>query len=149
MKKTIIETLKEKRFNEQVMKDGSLLFFTETEDKKRIATKVWYLDGNSTIREQVLRTFTREEFENDLDNLIEWNEDSTAIAFYRKTEEGYVVDDMYYVEDHHTAGQDEIDAEYHLMFPNNEVTFTLVKKRGWKDGKHQNRTSKPCDSRRN
>ena len=136
MRKNIKEELEEQYLRAVLINDDNLLIYTENEYvDNRVDMKVRYVDRNRII-EQYITSFTREEFLTKRDELIEINDDRTAIATYKEQDEQLKLDRLYMLDTHWFGASDFIDLEYNRYFPENNLSYELIKKIGNNNGKH-------------
>ena len=138
MKKTIKEKLEEKYLRTVLVNDNALLIYTENEFVEgRVDIKVRYVDRN-IIKEQYITSISLQDFKTNRDNLIEINKERTAIATYKIDENNNQrLDRLYMLDTHSFDIADFADIEYKMYFPENDLSFELIKKkRGNKNVKH-------------
>ena len=138
MRKNIKEELEEKYLRTVLINDENLAIYTENEYvENRVDLKVRYVERNKII-EQLVTSFTKEEFLTKRDKLLELNEAKTAIAIYKENEDSLILDRLYMLDTHYFAIPDFMDIQYNMYFPENEnaMTYELVKKRGSEHGKY-------------
>ena len=67
------------------------------------------------------------EYMKNKEELIEINEDSSAIATFTPTEEGFVLKDVYDTIEHQFGYQEFVELEYKKRFPNKPLKGQYIK----------------------
>lgn len=133
MKKTILEERRVSVLREVLINENTLLLYKQNEkEKDKVDIFVRFIEQGS-IREHFLTSLPKEKL---FIGLMEISKDGKGIATYKEEGEDFVLDRVYDTETHSFAVSDFIDLEYKKLFPYNEISPQLVKKRGTKDGKH-------------
>ena len=130
MKKTIKEELEEQYLRAVLLNDENLLIYTENEETKdKVDVKVRYIEYD-TIVERYITSITKKEFLTKRNDLLEINDEHTAIAIFKEENKELVLNRIYMLDTHYYNIEDFLDLEYKRYFPKNNITAQLVKKRG-------------------
>ena len=123
MKKTIREDIEEKYLRTVLVNDNALLIYTEDENNPdRINLRVRYI-RESTIRESRIATLTREQFLAKRDMMFEFNQDRTALAFYREDNDTFYLDLVYDFTNHSSYTTHMTEMAYDVKFPNHKGQY--------------------------
>ncbi len=113
MKKTIKEDQKRLILKSEMINDNALLEYTADQGKMIISVR--YVDL-SKIKEDIILSMDIVEYMKHQDNLIEFNEDKSAIATFVPTEEGYAIHNVYDTVEHEYGIPEFVDLEYKKRF---------------------------------
>ena len=125
MKKTIKEELNRQILKQTLINDNTLL---EIESNKRnIIISVRFVEGLG-IKEHVLTHMDVAVFTDHIDEIIQFNEDKSAIAIFQLVDGVLVLANVYDTLKHQFAISDFIDIVYRLKFPDKPLNKQLMKK---------------------
>ena len=126
MKKTIREDQERMILESTLLNDNTLLEYTA--DHGRMVVGVRFVDSPLTgIKEHILLNMNIVEYMKNKEELIEINEDSSAIATFTPTEEGFVLKDVYDTIEHQFGYQEFVELEYKKRFPNKPLKGQYIK----------------------
>ena len=123
MEKTIKDDLNRKIVYQRMLNDNSLLEYYAKNGMFYITIR--FIE-QSSIREHVLKILSEDEM-NDIFQIINFNEDDTAIAIFDKTDDGYQLSSVYDVEEHSCEVSDFMDIAYEKKFKK-ALNKQLIKK---------------------
>lgn len=128
MKKTIKADKQRKILKEEFLNDNALLQAT-MEDNRDVTISVRFVEHPLVgIKEHILTKLSIYDYVSDYDNLIKIANDSSAIAVFNKTDEGFQLDSLYDAEEHTFAIDEFIDIAYEKKFPELVLDKYLVLK---------------------
>ncbi len=113
MKRTIKEDQERFILKSEMINDNSLLEYTADQGKMIISVR--FVDS-SKIKENIILSMDIVEYMKHQENLIEFNEDKSAIAVFKPTTEGYSISYVYDFIEHQSASPEFIDLEYENRF---------------------------------
>ncbi len=125
IKKTIKEDQKRLILKSEMINDNALLEYTADQGKMIISVR--YVDL-SKIKEDIILSMDIVEYMKHQDNLIEFNEDKSAIATFKPVEEGYAIHNVYDTVDHEYSIPEFADLEYKKRF-NKELIREYLKQK--------------------
>ena len=130
MEKTIKEDRKRKIIKEELIGDNNLIQYEYDPHNNIVKFGVRFIE-NLSIKEHIITFLTFQEYLTELDKIVRFNEDNTAIAIFRKENDDYVLHNFYNLETHNFSCIDFMDIEYNNKFPNNKINdkFVLIKKK--------------------
>ena len=123
MEKTIKGDLNRKIVYSKLINDNTLLEYYVKGDILFITVRFVDL---SSVREHVLKTIPVEESDN-IFQIVNFNEDNSAIAIFNKTDEGYQLNGVYDTIEHSYEASDFMDIVYEKKF-NQKLGKRLIKK---------------------
>ena len=113
MEKTIKDDLNREIVYSKLINDNTLLEYYVKDDKFYITVR--FIEGSS-IREHYLKVLPVDATLEDFSQMINFNEDNTAIAIFDKTDDGYQLHGVYDTEEHSYEASDFIDIVYNKKF---------------------------------
>ena len=126
MKKTIREDQKRLILKSEFLNDNTLLEYVA--DQGRMVVGVRFIESPlKGIKEHIILNMDIVEYMKHSDELIEVNEDKTAIATFQPTTEGYVLQDVYDTVEHQFGYQEFVDLEYKKRFPTKPLKGQYIK----------------------
>ena len=125
MKKTLKEDQERLVLQSELLNDNALLEYTA--DRGYMIVGVRYVDGYH-IEEDIVLMMNIVDYMKHQEALIELNEDKSAIATFRPTDEGYVLTDVYDTVEHRMGIPEFVDIEYQNRFPNKKLIKDFYKK---------------------
>ena len=132
MKKTIKEERDRTIIKEEIIDNNSLIQYEYDEETNNVLLVVRFVKHN-TIKEHVLITMTLDDYNDELDKIVKFNKNNSAIALFQKRTYGifneYTLRDCYDLKEHSFASAEFLDIEYNERFPNNKVDKYLVVKK--------------------
>lgn len=128
MRKTIKADKSRKILKEEFLNDNALLEST-MEDNRDILVVVRFVEGPSSgIKEHILTKMNVYDYMSEYNNLVKKSKDSSTIAIFNKTEEGYQLNRVYDVNKHEFALEEFIDIVYEDKFPELALDKHLILK---------------------
>lgn len=128
MRKTIKADKSRKILKEEFINDNSLLELT-MEDNRDILVGVRFVEGAcSGIKEHILMRMSVYDYMSEYNNLVKKSKDSSTIAIFKKTDDGYQLNRVYDAEKHEFALEEFIDIVYEDKFPELALDKHLVLK---------------------
>ena len=130
MKKTIKEDQERLIINEELIGDNNLIQYEYNPKHDTVLLGVRFVE-NSSIKEHIITCLTVHQYASQLDKIVRFNEDNTAIAIFKKENDEYVLQNFYNLETHDFSCIDFMDIEYNNKFPNNKINdrYVLIKKK--------------------
>lgn len=126
MKKTIKEDNERKILKQEYLSENSLLEYIEEKDKVFICVR--YIENSyfeNGIKEMVVAVLSKEEYETELNNIIEISENNNAIAVFKKRKkdntEEYYLEKVCMLDEHKSESSDFVDCAYALYFPGKKL----------------------------
>lgn len=124
MKKTIKEEMNTKVFRRFMIGDNTLLLYKQNDcDKDQVDICIQYIENNS-IKEQFLTTIDAHQ---SLNGVVDINHQ--GIAVFETTPAGFQLKRVYSIEEHAFATPDFMEIEYKRLFPKNELSPQMIKRR--------------------
>ena len=127
MKKTIKKDQERYILKQVYVNDNTLLQYTYEDDKVIISVR-FVETPLSGIKEHILCQLELDEFMHSLEDFIQISDDKSAIAIYKKTDQGFQLNRLYHTNHHDFTVDDFMDLEYEKSFPNIPLTKQLIKK---------------------
>ena len=117
MKKTIKEDRERNIIKSELLNDNTLLEYVA--EKRDIVIGIRFVESPTKgIREQILLRVDVAEFTDHIGQLIQVNEDKTAIAIFKPLEDSYMLEQVYDLEEHTFGIPEFLDLHYQKKFPN-------------------------------
>ena len=123
MEKTISDDLNREVVYSKLINDNTLLEYSVKEGVFYITVR--FIEYSS-IKEHVLTVLSSDKM-NNIFQIINFNEDNTAIAIFKETEEGFQLNGVYDTEEHSYESGDFMDIMYEKKF-NKKLDKRLIKK---------------------
>ena len=126
MKKNIKEDTERKVIKQEYLDENTLLEHIEEEND--ILITVRFIEKGS-IKEHFIAKIEKNDYEQEIDNLIKKNEDSSAIAVFSKVDDEYTLKNLYLIEEHSSEVGDFLDVAYQLFFEKPKLNKRLTYKK--------------------
>lgn len=128
MRKTIKADKERKILKEEFLNDNALLQAT-MEENRDVTIGIRFVENPLVgIKEHILTKLSIYDYMSDYDNLVRISSDSSAVAIFNKTEEGFQLNRFYDAEEHSFALSEFIDIVYEEKFPELALDKHLVLK---------------------
>lgn len=128
MKKTIKEDQERFVMQSELLNDNTLLEYVA--DHGYMVVGVRFIESPlKGMKEHILLNMDIVEYMKHRAEVIQINEDKSAIATFRPTDDGYVLEDVYDTIEHQFGYQEFIDLEYQKRFPEQPLKGQYYKRK--------------------